>query len=135
MGLFKDTLKANKKMNKMYNKVKMNQKISYDELFEIIKDGDFPIGKPAISGSGIMRAIRFEATGKYQIMVSISGKNVMVSKSYSGVKGFAKEVAGDALTDGWYHGVNKENIDGNEAVEMIGIEISKLLGKQGFLAN
>lgn len=134
MGLFGAIKDANKKMHKMYDKVKMTQKLSYDELLEIMKDGTYPVGEPEISGSGIMRAIRFPATGKYQIMVAITGTTITISNSYSGVGGFAKEAVGDALTDGWYNGLNKENLDGNAAVEAIGKEISRLLEQKGMLA-
>lgn len=122
-----------KKMYKMYFKVKMNKKMSYEELYEIIKDGDYPIGKPEISGEGIMHAIRFQPTGKYQIMVGMAGKTLTVSKSYSGVESFAKIAALDLVTDRWYQTLNKENLDGNEAVEVIGEEIKRLLGINGFL--
>lgn len=135
MGLFDAIKDANKKMNKMYDKVKMTKKLSYDELLEIMKDGTYPVGTPDITGSGIMRAIRFESTGKYQIMVAISGTTITISKSYSGVGGLAKESIGDALTGGWYNGLNKENLEGNEAVEEIGKEISRLLEQQGLLAG
>lgn len=134
MGLFNAIKDANKKMNKMYDKVKMTQKLDYDELLDIMKDGTYPVGEPAITGSGIMRAIRFESTGKYQIMVAVTGTTITISKSYSGAGGLAKEVVGDALTGGWYNGLNKENLDGNEAVEAIGKEISRLLELRGMLA-
>lgn len=127
MGIFK-------KMYKMYSNIKMNRKMSYEELYEIIKDGEYPIGKPEISGEGIMHAIRFQPTGKYQIMVGMAGKTLTVSKSYSGVTGFVKIAALDSVTNGLYQGLNKENLDGNEAVEKIGKEISRLLELNGLLA-
>ncbi|MDD3417035.1 MAG: hypothetical protein PHY47_24080 [Lachnospiraceae bacterium] len=130
MGLFKDMKTA----VKSYSNIKVKEKLDYDRLYEIIKDGNYPLAKPEITGSGIMRAIRFDATGKYQIMVAISGKIIAVSKSYSGVGGFAKEMVGDALTGGWFNTLNKENIDGNEAVEEIGKEISRLLEQENLLA-
>lgn len=72
MGLFK-------KMVKMYYKVKTNKKVAYDELIELIKDGKYPIGQPKITGEGMMRAIRFDAIGKYQIMVGVVGKTITIS--------------------------------------------------------
>lgn len=130
MGLFKKM----KTSVKSYSKVKVNQKLEYDQLYEIIKDGQYPLGKPEITGKGMMRAIRFNPTGKYQVMLAISGKTITVGKSYSGAGGLAKEMVGDKLTDGWFSLVNKENMDGNEAVEEIGKEISRLLEEENLLA-
>ena len=62
-----------------YTKIKLREKLNYDQLYEVIKDGDYPSGKPEITGKGIMRAIRFEATGKYQIMVALSGRTISIS--------------------------------------------------------
>lgn len=135
MSLLKKTMKFGKKMVKMYDKVKMTEKMNYDDLYEIIKDGDYPLGQPAITGNGIMRAIRFDPTGKYQVMVAISGKTITISKSYANLGGFVKEAALDSVTDGLYHGLNKENLDGNEAVELIGKEIARLLEEKGLLAS
>lgn len=130
MGLFKEMKTA----VKSYSNLKVKDKLDYDTLYEIVKDGNYPIGQPEITGNGMMRAIRFAPTGKYQIMVAISGKTIAISKSYSGVSGFAKEMAGDALTKGWYGTLNKENMDGNAAVEEIGKEISRLLEEKDLLA-
>lgn len=130
MGLFKKT----KTSVKSYSKVKVKEKLEYDRLYEIIKDGQYPLPKPEITGKGMMRAIRFNPTGKYQIMVAISGKTITVAKSYSGASGLAKEMIGDKFTDGWFTFMNKENIDGNEAVEEIGKEISRLLEQENLLA-
>ena len=130
MGLFKDA----KKGIKSYSNIKVKQKIEYEELYDIIKDGTYPLAKPEITGKGMMRAIRFESTGKYQIMVVSSGKLISVSKVYSGVGGFAQEAVGDAMTKGWFKIFNKENLDGNEDVENIGKEISRLLEKADLLA-
>ncbi len=127
MGLFKNMVKS-------YSNIKLKEKLDYDRLYEIIKDGNYPLPKPEITGKGMMRAIRFDATGKYQIMVAISGKTIAVTKSYSGAKGLVKEVAGDSLTGGWFHALNKENLDGNQAVEEIGKEISRLMEKENLLA-
>ena len=60
--------------------------------------------------------------------------DLTVGKSYSGAGGLAKEMVGDKLTDGWFSLVNKENMDGNEAVEEIGKEISRLLEEENLLA-
>jgi|APHig6443717817_1056837.scaffolds.fasta_scaffold07262_5 flavoprotein len=135
MGIFSKLADTSKKMYKMYDKVKMNKKLTYDELFEIMKEGTYPLGEPEINGSGIMRAIRFQTTGKYQVMVAITSTTITISKSYSGVGGLAKELVGDAVTDGWYSGLNKENLDGNEAVEAVGKEIARLLQVKGLLAE
>lgn len=130
MGLFKDMKTA----VKSYSNIKVKEKLEYDRLYEIIKDGTYPLPKPEITGKGMMTAIRFDATGKYQIMVAVSGKTISVTKSYSGVGGFAKEMVGDSLTGGWFGTLNKENMDGNQAVEAIGKEVSRLLGEEGLLA-
>ena len=130
MGLFKDV----KKGIKTYNKVKVKRKMTYDELYEIIKDGEYPLAQPEITGKGMMRAIRFDSTGKYQIMVAISGKTIAVSKVNSGVGSFAQEMVGDALTDGWFKILNKENLKSSDDVEVIGKEISRLLEKADLLA-
>ncbi len=135
MGIFSKLADTSKKMCKMYDKVKMSKKLTYDELFEIMKEGTYPLGEPEINGSGFMRAIRFQATGKYQVMVAITSTTITISSSYSGVGGFAKELVGDAVTDGWYSGLNKENLDGNEAVEAVGKEIARLLQAKGLLAE
>ena len=123
-----------KKMTKSYDKVKMTEKVTYDQLLEYMKEGNYPLGEPKITGSGIMRAIRFDSTGKYQVMVALSGKTITISKIYADMKGMMKESIGDAVTKGMYSAVNQENIDGNVAVEEIGKEISRILQEKGLLA-
>lgn len=130
MGLFKDMKTA----VKSYSNIKVKEKLQYDRLYDIIKDGTYPLPKPEITGKGIMRTIRFDSTGKYRIMVAINGKIICISKSYSGAGGLVKEMVGDSLTKGWFGTLNKENIDGNEAVEVIGKEISRLLERADLLA-
>ncbi len=116
-----------------YNNIKVREKLDYDRLYEIIKDGNYPFPGPEITGKGMQRAIRFEPTGKYRAMVSISGKTVCVSNVYSGVGGAAKEMIGDSVTNGWFKLLNKENMDGNEAIQEIGKEISRLLEGENLL--
>ena len=72
--------------------------------------------------------------GKYQIFVVAAKNKVCVQKSYSGAGGLAKEALGDALTNGWYTGINKENLDGNEMVEEISKEIVRLMTEKGYIA-
>ncbi|WP_394925260.1 hypothetical protein [uncultured Robinsoniella sp.] len=122
-----------KKMVVNYSNIKVTEKLDYDRLLAIIKDGSYPLPAPEITGSGIMRAIRFNPTGKYQIMVALSGKTVSVVKNFSGAGEFVKSMAKDSVTDGWYSLANKENLDGNEIVELIGKEICRLLDEQGLL--
>lgn len=128
MGLFKDMVKS-------YSSVKTKEKMDYDQLFAVMKGGTYPLGEPQLSGEGIMRAIRFDPTGKYQVMVSIAGKKITIAKTYSGAKGLGKEIIGDTLTDGWFSGLNSENISGNQAVEAIGKEIARLLEEKGQLGK
>ncbi len=126
MGLFGDLFKG-------YDKVKANKKLTYEELYDIIKDGDFKGEKPEITGSGIMKCIKFPPVDKYVIQISISGETIMASKIYSGVGGILKESVGDAFTHGWYSSLNNENIDLNRLTTDIIGEISKLLDAKGLL--
>lgn len=71
MGLMKDM----KKGIINYSQMKLAKKLDYDQLYEILKDGTYLSGKLEITGKGMMRAIRFDATGKYQIMIAISEKS------------------------------------------------------------
>lgn len=130
MGLMKEA----KKGIINYKNMKLKEKIDYDQLYEILKDGSYPSGKLEITGKGMMRAIRFEATGKYQIMIAISGKTINISNVYSGVGGMAKEMVGDSLTKGWFKIFNKENMDGNENVQIIGTEVNRLLSEANLLS-
>lgn len=132
MGLLGKLKGANKKMNVMYYNVKLKEKISVDDLYEIVCEGEYKLGKPEITGNGIMRAIRFAPMGKYQITIA-AGKTVNIAKNYADVKGFAKEVAIDSVTDGWYHSLNSENLDGNALVQEMGKQIESLLGEKGLL--
>lgn len=131
MGLFKDV----KKGIINYSQMKTTEKLDYDQLYEILKDGNYPSGSLEITGKGIMRAIRFEATGKYQIMIALSGKTVSISNIASGAGGLAKEIVGDSLTSGWFGILNKEKQDGNENVQEIGKEVRRLLEEAGLLAK
>ncbi|NLC03559.1 MAG: hypothetical protein GX787_04675 [Tissierellia bacterium] len=117
-----------------YTKIKLREKLNYDQLYEVIKDGDYPSGKPEITGKGIMRAIRFEATGKYQIMVALSGRTISISNIHSGVSGMAKEMVADAFTDDLYGVFNNEKQDGNANVQEIGKEVRRLLEEANLLA-
>lgn len=131
MGLFKDV----KKGIINYNQMKTTEKLDYDQLYEILKDGNYPSGKLEITGKGMMRAIRFDATGKYQIMIALSGKTISISNIASGAGGLAKEMVGDSLTSGWFGILNKEKQDGNENVQEIGKEVRRLLDEAGLLAK
>ena len=57
MGLFGSIKKAADDTCKGYDKVKTNKKMTYEELYEVIKDGNFAVGKPALVGKGIMHCI------------------------------------------------------------------------------
>lgn len=133
MGFFDKLKTGAEDLVKGYDKVKLNQKLTYEELLEIMQEGSYPCGKPDITGKGIMRCIRFPAVNKYLIQVALTGKTITISKIYSGVEGFVKEVAGDVATDGWYSAVNGENIDLNRMTRIIGEELSKLLKTKGLL--
>ncbi len=118
---------------KMYDKVKTTEKLSYDELYEIMKDGTYSIGVPEILGTGIMRCIKFPPVDKYLVQVAITGKTITITRVYSGVGGFAKEAVGNAFTDGLYDIVNKENVDLNRATREVGETLSGLLKEKGLL--
>ncbi|GMQ61984.1 hypothetical protein [Vallitalea maricola] len=133
MGLFNKFKQGAEDLVKGYDKVKLNKKLTYEELLEIMQDGSYPCGKPDITGKGIMKCIRFPAVDKYLIQVAVTGKTITISKIYSGTEGFVKEVAGDLATDGWYSAVNGENIDLNRMTRSIGEELSKLLKAKGLL--
>lgn len=118
---------------KMYDKVKTSEKLTYDELYEIMKEGTYSIGTPEIKGSGIMRCIKFPPVDKYLVQVAITGKTITITRVYSGVEGFTKEAVGNALTDGMYDVLNKENIDLNRATREVGETISGLLKEKDLL--
>lgn len=130
MGLF-DSMK---KMYRSYSNLKIKQKIDIDTLFDIMKDGNYSLGKPEITGKGMMRTIHFRSMGKDQVLVSIMGKMVSVQKGYDSTQGVAKDTVDDELTGGWYSGVNKENLDINQVIEAIGKEIARLLEEKDLLA-
>lgn len=129
MGLFKSA----KKGIINYTKIKLREKLDYDMLLEIIKDGNYPMPQPEITGKGMMRAIRFQPTGNYQIMVALSGKTISISNIASGVKGMATTMAMDSVTNDFYGVFNKENLDGNEMVVEIGKEVRRLLEEKNLL--
>lgn len=126
MGIFKDLFKG-------YDKAKSTRKLTYEELFEIMQGGTFPCGKPELTGSGMMRCIKFPPVDKYVIQIAISGQTITTSKVYSGVGGFLKESAGDALTGGYYQTINSENIDLNRMTEIVTKEITRLLDEKQLL--
>ena len=125
MGFFDSFKSEAKDVFKGYDKVKLKEKITYDELYEIIKDETYSVGKPEITGSGLMRCIQFPAVDKYKIQIAI------ISKIYSGAGGLAKEIIGDAFTNGMYDIVNEENIDLNRATREVGEKLKVLLEKRG----
>ena len=102
MGFFDSFKSGAKDVFKGYDKVKLNDKITYDELYEIMKDETYSVGKPEITGSGLMRCIQFPAVDKYKIQIAITSKTITISKIYSGAGGLAKEIIGDAFTNGMY---------------------------------
>ena len=105
MGFFDSFKSGAKDVFKGYDKVKLNDKITYDELYEIMKDETYSVGKPEITGSGLMRCIQFPAVDK--------------------------EIIGDAFTNGMYDIVNEENIDLNRATREVGEKLKVLLEKRG----
>ncbi len=127
MGLFD----FGKKMVKGYDKVKTKEKMTYDELYDAIKDATFEAGEPFITGEGFMRCIQFPPTGKYKLQVAIAGKTITVAKIYNGLGGLAQESVGDVLTDGWYTGVNKENREQNEMSWKVAEVIKTKLQEKG----
>lgn len=126
MGMFKDLFKA-------YEKTKTTRKLTYEELYEVIKEGNFPCGQPFLTGKGIMHCIQFPPIDKYLLQVAISGQTITVSKIYNGVGGLAKEAIMDSVTGGWFSTVNGESIDLNRMTETVTEEISCLLDQQGLL--
>ena len=112
MGFFDSFKSGAKDVFKGYDKVKLKEKITYDELYEIMKDETYSVGKPEITGSGLMRCIQFPAVDKYKIQI-------------------AKEIIGDAFTNGMYDIVNGENIDLNRATREVGEKLKVLLEKKG----
>lgn len=133
MGLFDKFKKTGTDMAKVYDKVKVNKKLTYDELLEIMKEGTYPSGQPFITGKGIMRCIQFPAVDKYLIQVALSGTTITITKIYNGIGGLVKESVGDALTNGWYQGINGENIELNQLTRIIGEEVSRILEGKGLL--
>jgi hypothetical protein len=127
MGLLDKLKNRTTDMVKGYDVVKVNKKLTYEELLEIMQAGKYPCGNPNITGKGMMKCIRFPAVNKYMIQVAINGKRIMITKVYSGAGGALKEVAGNMATDGWYFVFNGENIDLNRMTRIIGDEISNLL--------
>ena len=125
MGFFDSFKSGAKDVFKGYDKVKLKDKITYDELYEIMKDETYSVGKPEITGSGLMRCIQFPAVDKYKIQIAT------ISKIYSGAGGLAKEIIGDAFTNGMYDIVNEENIDLNRATREVGEKLKVLLEKRG----
>ena len=135
MGLLSKLKSRTTDIVKDYDSIKVKRKLTYEELLNIMKDGTYPCGEPNITGNGIMKCIRFPAVNKYMIQMAINGKTIMVTKVYNGAGGMLKEVAGNAATDGWYFVFNGENIDLNQMTRGIGKEISRLLVKEGILAD
>lgn len=74
MGFFDSFKSGAKDVFKGYDKVKLKDKITYDELYEIMKDETYSVGKPEITGSGLMRCIQFPAVDKYKIQIAITSK-------------------------------------------------------------
>lgn len=128
MGIFKDYFKG-------YEKTKTTQKLTYDELYDIIKDGNFPCGQPELTGTGMMRCIQFPAVDKYRLQIAIMGNTITITKIYSGVKGALKEMALDAVTDNNYGLLNHESVDANRMTETVRSEIARLLDAKGLLAK
>lgn len=133
MGVFNKLKSATTDIVKGYDAIKINRKLTYEELLDIMKMGSYPCGSPDITGHGIMKCIRFPAVNKYMIQVAINGKTIMVTKVYNGAGGMLKEVAGNAVSDGWYFVFNGENIDLNKMTRIIGQEISELLLERNLL--
>lgn len=133
MGLFSKAKEAGKDMVKMYDKVKLSRKMSYEELYEIMKTGTYSVGEPFLTGKGIMHCIQFPEVNKYKIQVAISGKTVTITRIYNGIGGIAKEAVGNVLTKGVYDVLNSENIDLNRATREIGEELTRLLEANGLL--
>ena len=79
MGFFDSFKSGAKDVFKGYDKVKLNDKITYDELYEIMKDETYSVGKPEITGSGLMRCIQFPAVDKYKIQIAITSKTITIS--------------------------------------------------------
>ena len=131
MGFFDSFKSGAKDVFKGYDKVKLNDKITYDELYEIMKDETYSVGKPEITGSGLMSCIKFPAVDKYKIQIAITSKTITISKIYSGAGGLAKEIIGDTFTNGMYDIVNEENIDLNRATREVGEKLKVLLEKRG----
>lgn len=133
MGFFSKLKESATDSIKMYDKVKTNKKLTYEEVLEIMKEGTYSIGTPDIQGSGIMKCIKFPPVDKYLVQVAITGTTITITKIYNGVSGMMKETAGDIMSDGFYSAVNKENIDLNRATREIGATLSELLQAKGLL--
>lgn len=133
MGLFDMFKSTAKDAFKSYDKVKLNKKLTYEELLDIMKDGTYSVGEPFITGTGIMKCIQFPPVDKYKIQVAVSGKTVMISKIYNGMGGMAKEMVGEALLSDMYDVANEENISLNRATREIGETLAALCQAKGLM--
>ncbi len=115
-----------------YEFIKVKNKLTDDEIYEMIKDVEFPIGKPEISGKGMMRRILFPPGQMHQVQVKFSMGKVCVNTVPAGAGGFAKGLVADALTDGWATTVDVFGTQ-SDHVQAVADIIKKVLEEKGLL--
>lgn len=113
---------------KGYERIKLKEPMTTEELFEKIKDGNYPQGAPTLSGSGKGAQIDFPPNNKYKPMAIASGKSITISQVYNGVGGLVQEMGMETLTNGWSTIFNKDRNKNSDDIVMIKNEIVRILG-------
>ncbi len=102
-----------------YSSLQTKKTISYDELFDLIKDVPLAAGDPFISGTGMMRCIQFHPTSHYKILISINGTNITVSKVLANSSATSQEKLTNSIQNVWYNSIKKESSKQNEIVHLV----------------
>ncbi len=105
----------------VFGKYRTKEKITIQELYELIKDEEFPIGKPVVGRKSIgLEQIFFPQVGHLQVAVRINGKSISAAVIPASIK---NELAMNMA--GLQHRNYNLNIAAQEILEIIGKSLEK----------
>ncbi len=74
-----------------FKTMRLQKKLTLEELYELIKDAKYPCGTPEIATQGLGKLIKFPGDGVQAIQITLGTGMISVAVLADGMSGLAKE--------------------------------------------
>ncbi len=102
-----------------YGKIRLSERMTYDQLLDIIEKGQYEVGKPSIVRQGIVRSIRFREYKEFKIQVMIADRVVTIRKMEDDIRKSEK--------------INKDKRKENIVIWKVTNEMKRVLEQEGLV--